>query len=185
MNHALLGEIVRPTQPPQPRTVKFCFDNLHIYAGFRCPVAFSVFFLSFSSAMQGNLVYFCSVSLKECGCLTSNHPLAALEDLQSKSLFLSSTARCPIWVAITWAACLSLFPQVPYVQEESDYRFPLAHHHLLRSKLPGCLQQQRSDWRVLSNYCRANCLRCKTSQENLYMYGWMETLLPPRGASFQ
>ena len=38
-----------------------------------------------------------------------------------------------------------LVPQVPYVQEESDYRFPLPHHHLLCSKLPGCLQQQRSD----------------------------------------
>ncbi len=50
-----------------------------------------------------------------------------------------------IWVAVTQATCLSLFPQVPYVQEEPDYRFPLPHHHLLCSKLPRCLQQQRSD----------------------------------------
>ncbi len=40
-----------------------------------------------------------------------------------------------------------LLSQLPYVQEESDYRFPFSHHHLLCSKLPGRLQQQRSEFK--------------------------------------
>ena len=40
---------------------------------------------------------------------------------------------------------VSLTPQVSHVQEEPDDRFPLPHHHLLCSQLPGRLQQQRSD----------------------------------------
>ncbi len=40
-----------------------------------------------------------------------------------------------------------LLSQLPYVQEESDYRFPFSHHHLFCSKLPGRLQQQRSEFK--------------------------------------
>lgn len=59
---------------------------------------------------------------------------------------------------------VSLFPQVPHVQEESDYRFPFPHHHLLCSKLPGCLQQQRSDTHINICTCTLTKLMCERFQ---------------------
>lgn len=43
-----------------------------------------------------------------------------------------------------WAdACLAL--KLPDVSQESDHWVPLPHYNLLCTKLPGCLQQQRSE----------------------------------------
>lgn len=39
--------------------------------------------------------------------------------------------------------CFAL--KLPDVSQESDHRVPIPHHNLLRTKLPGCLQQQRSE----------------------------------------
>ncbi len=51
-----------------------------------------------------------------------------------------------------------LLSQLPYVQEESDYRFPFSHHHLFCSKLPGRLQQQRSEFK----FSLCHMLTCNT-----------------------
>lgn len=61
----------------------------------------------------------------------------------------------------------SLSSQLPYVQEKSDDRFPLPHHHLLCSKLPGRVQQQRSDThthtRVQQHIWNTHVRRMKTN----------------------
>jgi len=52
----------------------------------------------------------------------------------------------PLLVALTllighkWLVCLCVVLQLPNVQEKSDNGFPITHHNLLSTELPGCVQ---------------------------------------------